>query len=197
MSAPIGGWLSDSLMGRYWAVIFGKIIYIIGYILLTLLSFDSLNFLGCTCGPTKTNASFYFSVASNKTSVWATCIYIIMILIGFGVGCLRANIPPFGAEQVRAQGENIIRQFFNTYYWCINIGSLLGIGILTFIQQNIVNGFFISYIMATIALFASLISFCLGRYYYVVHRPGSSVLKNIFRIIFESAYNSCKKQESI
>ena len=197
MSAPIGGWLSDSLMGRYWAVIFGKIIYIVGYILLTLLSFNGLNFLGCTRSPIKKNSSHNCFAAGSESYVWAICIYMIMILIGLGVGCLRANIPPFGAEQVRAQGENVIRQFFNTYYWCVNIGSMFGIGILAFIEQNVVDGFFISYIMATIALFGSLISFCLGRYYYVVHRPGSSILKNIFRIIVEGVYYSCKKPESV
>ena len=197
MSAPIGGWLSDSLMGRYWTVIFGKVIYIIGYILLTLLSFNGLDFLRHKSSPIKENGSYLFSIANGQHSVWTTCIYIIMILIGFGVGCLRANIPPFGAEQVRAQGENAIRQFFNTYYWCVNIGSLFGIGVLAFIEQNVVDGFFISYILATTALFASLISFCLGRYYYVVHRPGSSVIKDIFRIIIEGVYNSCKKQESV
>jgi len=185
LSAPIGGWISDSLIGRYWTVIVGIVVYIIGYVLLTLLSVNGLEFLGCSGNCT--NEGYSCSI----------CVYVIMILIGCGVGCLRANIPPFGAEQVRAKGENAVRQFFNAYYWCVNIGSLFGIGILAFVEQNVANGFFISYIMATVALFTSLISFCCGKYYYVIHRPTSSTIQNVFKIIGEGIYNRLKKQGSI
>ena len=175
MCSPIGGWFSDSLVGRYWAIIFGTLLYIVGYSLLTALSLNGLTAIGCDWQPEKNSSSLCLTtgVLGLETQSCAVHVYVILVLIGFGVGFLRANVPPFGAEQVRSGGDYAVRQFFNAYYWCANIGSLLGIGILAYVEQNVENGFFFSYLTATTALVASLIFFSAGRFYYLVHRPGS------------------------
>nr|CAH0109543.1 unnamed protein product [Daphnia galeata] len=199
--SPIGGWLSDSLIGRYWAVILGSLVYIIGYCLLTALSINGLTSMGCDWKSENdslvTNTKFHWLILGNESHPCSVHVYVILVLIGFGVGFLRANIPPFGAEQVRAGGDNAVRQFFNAYYWCVNIGGLIGIGVLAYVEQNVENGFFISYLIATTALCASLIIFCAGKGFYIVHRPGNSVIINVFRILGEATYNTCKKQDSV
>lgn len=227
LCSPIGGWLSDSLIGRYWAVIVGSLIYILGYSLLTALSINGLSSLGCDWRSENdsliTNSNFHWQILGKESHPCSVHVYVILVLIGFGVGFLRANIPPFGAEQVRAGGDNAVRQFFNAYYWCVNIGGLVGIGILAYVEQNMENGFFISYVVATTALCTSLLVFCAGRCFYIVHRPGNSVVVNVFRILgiqclnlFESdvhliifsvyfiflhlvegLYNTCKRQDSV
>lgn len=187
LSAPFGGWLSDSLVGRYWAVIFGSVIYILGYCLLTALSVNGLSSIGCNWQSENDSSvdsiTFHWQILGKESHPCSTHVYVILVLIGLGVGFLRANIPPFGAEQVRAGGENAVRQFFNAYYWCVNVGGFIGIGILAYVEQNVENGFFISYVTATTALCASLVIFCAGRCFYIVHRPGNSVIINVFRII--------------
>lgn len=187
LCSPIGGWLSDSLIGRFWAVIVGILIYIVGCSLLTALSLNGLTSLGCDWQSGNhsltTTSIFNWQILGNKSHHCSIHVYVILVLIGLGVGFLKANIPPFGAEQVRAGGENAVRQFFNAYYWCVNLGGLIGISVLAYVEQNIENGFFISYLVATAALFVSLIVFCVGRCFYIVHRPGSSVVVNVFRII--------------
>lgn len=174
------------MVGRYWAIIFGTILYIVGYSLLTALSLNGLTAIGCDWQPGTNNSVDLTTGVLGLLEESQSCtihMYVILVLIGFGVGFLRANVPPFGAEQVRSGGDHSVRQFFNSYYWCINIGSLLGIGVLAYIEQNVEDGFFISYITATTALVGSLIFFSAGRFYYLVHRPGSSVVFNTFRII--------------
>lgn len=166
------------------------LIYISGYSLLTALSINKLKPLGCDWRMTDINtantSNFHWHIMGTTSSPdCSTHVYVILILVGLGVGFLRANIPPFGAEQVRAGGDHSVREFFNTYYWCINLGSLLGIGGLAYVEQNIEDGFFISFLVATVALCLSLICFCAGRRYYLIHRPGSLVVFNIFRIICE------------
>jgi peptide/histidine transporter 3/4 len=191
--------------------------------LLTALSINGLTSMGCDWKSENdslvTNTKFHWLILGNESHPCSVHVYVILVLIGFGVGFLRANIPPFGAEQVRAGGDNAVRQFFNAYYWCVNIGGLIGIGVLAYVEQNVENGFFISYLIATTALCASLIIFCAGKGFYIVHRPGNSVIINVFRIlgtnlflsflskilrylipslsIGEATYNTCKKQDSV
>lgn len=105
-------------------------IYIFGYCLLTALSMNGLNSLGCEW---HSNDGNDWNIFEMKSRHCLPHIYTILILIGCGEGVVKANIPPFGAEQVRASGEFAVRQFFNAYYWCVNCGSLLvSTTILTF-----------------------------------------------------------------
>lgn len=216
--------MSDSLIGRYWAVILGSLVYIVGYSLLTALSINGLSSLGCDWQSENgsLNTNFHWQILGRESHPCSVHVYVILVLIGFGVGFLRANIPPFGAEQVRAGGENAVRQFFNAYYWCINIGGLVGIGVLAYVEQNMDDGFFISYVVATTALCSSLLVFCAGRCFYIVHRPGNSVVVNVFRILgttrsllncvvldfymfivflslnlVEGLHNTCKRHDSV
>ena len=187
LCSPVGGWLSDSLVGRYWAVILGLLFYIVGYCLLTALSINGLSSLGCDWQSENdtliSSSNFHWLILGKESHPCSIHVYVIIVLIGCGVGFLRANIPPFGAEQVRAGGENAVRQFFNAYYWSVNIGGIVSTVFLAYVEQNVENGFFISYLAATTALCASLIIFCAGRCFYIVHRPGHSVVVNVFRII--------------
>lgn len=199
--SPIGGWLSDSFIGRYWAVILGSLVYITGYTFLTALSVNGLTSMGCDWKTENdsliSNTNFHWLILGKESHPCSAHVYVTLVLIGFGIGFLRANVPPFGAEQVRAGGDHAVRQFFNAYYWCVNVGGFIGIGVLAYVEQNVENGFFISYLVATTALCASLVIFCAGKGFYIVHRPGNAVVINCFRIVGEGLYNTCKKQDSV
>lgn len=189
ISSPIGGWFADSLIGRFWTIVLGMLIYISGYSMLTALSINQLKPLGCDWPATDiksantSNVHWHIMKISAAPENCFAHIYSILVLVGVGVGFTRANIPPFGAEQVRAGGDHSVREFFNVYYWCINFGSLLGVCGLAYVEQNIEHGFFISFVVATVALGLSLICFCAGRRYYLIHRPGNLIILNVFRII--------------
>ncbi|XP_046386168.1 solute carrier family 15 member 4-like [Ischnura elegans] len=185
-SALIGGWLSDALLGRFWTIFIGFVSYIFGFALLTALSKHSLSFIGCN-----------LSEFNDTPTPCVVHVYVIVFIVGLGVGIVKANIPPFGAEQVRHGGPESMRKFFNWYYWCINVGSVIGVGALSFVEQELSNGFFWAFLSATICLFIALVCFCLARPYYLIHRPTGSLLTNIVRIIFEGIAGRFRQRRSI
>ncbi|PSN41808.1 Solute carrier family 15 member 4 [Blattella germanica] len=122
-SALGGGWLADGLVGRFWALVIGLSLYVVGFTMLTLMA------SGVLCP---------------RSPLTPSCVpqtYAILICIGIAAGTVRANIPSFGAEQVKYGGADSLRKFFNWYYWCVNTGSLLGVGALSYVAQDMPEGF--------------------------------------------------------
>jgi dipeptide/tripeptide permease len=72
-------------IGRYWAITGGLMLYITGYSLLTAMSAGWLGYLGCD---------------KHKSETCTPHIYTTIVTVGLAVGTIKANIPPFGAEQV-------------------------------------------------------------------------------------------------
>ncbi|KAG8230864.1 hypothetical protein J437_LFUL011505, partial [Ladona fulva] len=185
-SALLGGWLSDALLGRFWAIFAGFSAYILGYALLAALANNSFTFLGCDR-----------SKISDNPSPCVAHVYVILVTIGLGVGVVKANIPPFGAEQVRYGGSESMRKFFNWYYWCINVGSVIGVGALSYVEQEMPNGFFWAFVSAVICLVLALVVFCLARPYYLIHRPTGSLLTNILQIIVEGICGRFRQRHTL
>lgn len=70
-------------MGRYWALVIGLSLYVIGFTLLSVLA------SGILC---------------HRSPALPSCVpqtYGILICVGIAAGTVRANIPSFGAEQVK------------------------------------------------------------------------------------------------
>jgi len=64
-------------------------------------------------------------------------------------------------SQVEHEGQHAMRTYFNWFYWCINIGSLLAYGILGYVQQE--KSFFWGYVTPNIVLVCSVIVFISGK----------------------------------
>jgi peptide/histidine transporter 3/4 len=83
-------------------------------------------------------------------------------MIAVAVGFIKANLGPFGADQVISQGQTMVFKYFNWLYWCINLGSLTSLVLLAYIQQN--YSFFIGYLIPLIALTLSFFLFVCGMF---------------------------------
>lgn len=116
-----------------------------------------------------------------------------VVTMGFAVGVLKANLGPFGANQVYSRGQSMVFKYFNWLYWSINLGSLFAFLFLAFIQQNI--SFFVGYLIPWVALIFSFLLFLSGSGCYVKTEAEISVLSNIFRVIIE-AYRSVNRQKN-
>ncbi|XP_067014683.1 solute carrier family 15 member 4 [Anabrus simplex] len=180
-SALGGGWLADAWIGRYWALVAGLSLYVTGFSILTAAA------AGVLCNPDSTSAICIYE------------IYSVLVCVGIAAGTVRANFPSFGAEQVKYGGTDSLRRFFNWYYWCVNIGSLLGVGALSYVALDMPNGFLRAFAGTCGCLVAALVLFACGRPYYLVHRPAGSVLMNILCIIREGISGRChlRRQTSI
>ncbi|XP_071944057.1 solute carrier family 15 member 4-like [Antedon mediterranea] len=192
MFSLIGGILADSFFGRFVTIVVSFVIYIVGLVLLTLLGhavhYSKFEIL---CGNSiewvKIVVSNNPTPSTDNQPMHGNCrtpVYISLILIAIGTGMIRANISPFGGDQVKNENSNVMRAFFNWFYWAINIGAFIGIGGVSFLQQYL--NFFWGFLAPTVAIGISMIVFILGRPFYALKKPTGSVLTNIFRIVVEA-----------
>jgi len=117
------------------------------------------------------------------------------VFLAFGTGGIKANVSPFGADQVREHGPGAIQKFFNWFYWFINIGSFISFTLVVYLQQE--KGFFIGYAITAGSMFLGLITFCLSRNKYIVHPPGGSTLGDTFKVIGLAIKMSRKSEQPI
>jgi len=69
--------------------------------------------------------------------------------------------------QVSDEGQQAMRTYFNWFYWCINIGSLIAYGVLGYVQQEI--SYFWGYVAPNIVLVIALLVFVFGMFYQFMH----------------------------
>jgi solute carrier family 15 (peptide/histidine transporter), member 3/4 len=93
-----------------------------------------------------------------------------LVLYAIGAGGIKANISPFGAQQVEWLGEDAVHSFFNWYYWSVNIGGCVAYLVVIYVQQEI--GFDVGYGISVAALLVAIVIFLIPRNYYREHRHG-------------------------
>ncbi|EDO33176.1 predicted protein, partial [Nematostella vectensis] len=166
-----GGWLADTFMGRY-NVIYGScLVYFFGTVLFAAgacTTGDILNIFG--------KQTKYLSSSLRKASS-----IVALVVIAFGTGGIKANVSPFGADQVQGKGPRAVQKFFNWFYWFINIGSFLSFTLIVWVQQKYT--FFYGYAVTAISMMIGTVVFMTGRNWYVVRPPGGSVLTDTYRVV--------------
>ncbi|XP_067683314.1 solute carrier family 15 member 4-like [Haliotis asinina] len=200
VTSLFGGWLADSVFGRFKAIIVALVIYIVGYVFMPLLSpKDDRNsiLLPDVCRLHRQNGTYIVnhtrefdlgdSDSDDKNPFDEKCawlIYIVLTIIAVGNGSFKANIAPFGADQVNQEGQQTTLGFFNWFYWCVNLGAFIGLLAITWVEQ--MKSFFYGYLSACVCLSVGAIIFILGGCCYIRRPAAGSILTNIFRIIREA-----------
>ena len=171
-----GGWLADAHLGRYNTIYGSALIYIVGTLLLAAVSIRN-----------DTLQSFFHddSIAHNET--WRLVYFgIALAMIAFGTGGIKANVSPFGADQVENQGPRALQTFFNWFYGVISIGSLIALTVVVYVQQKNV---FYGYCITAGTMFLAIITFVAGRNKYLKKPPGGSQLTETVKIIYSAVKN--------
>ncbi|GFN78432.1 solute carrier family 15 member 4 [Plakobranchus ocellatus] len=109
LTAPIGGFIADKFLGRFFTIMASAIVYIAGLTVLVMASFDS----------SLLNIDEFDLNTRNSMAVAG------LVLIVVGGGGIKANVPPFGADQIRPLGDEAVTSYFHWYYFFINIGSVV------------------------------------------------------------------------
>jgi solute carrier family 15 (peptide/histidine transporter), member 3/4 len=208
VSSLIGGWVADSLMGKFYTIILSYFIYIIGYAAFPLIAYNK-NSIPNYCNSNRSivdwiiindefNQTHLTKIKDFDRSIAdESCSWIIIltvILIGVAVGFIKANLGPFGADQVMSRGQTMIFKYFNWLYWCINLGSLISFSFLAYFQQN--YSFFIGFTIPFCVLVLSFVLFLCGSGCYVKQAAEVSILSNIFRVLLE-AFRSAKRRKNL
>ena len=98
----LGGWLADSKAGKFSVILFSAVIYLFGTLLLPLGSIERND-------SNKENSQW----AANHVTTSLTfmrAVYITgLFLVAFGTGGIKANVSPFGAEQISNRGPAAIQ----------------------------------------------------------------------------------------
>ena len=166
-----GGWLADSVSGKFLAILIGVIVYLIGAILISLGSFDStVSWDGQHLVLDKTFKRGFFLCG--------------LFLVAIGTGGIKANVSPFGADQVSNKGPKAVQTFFIWFYFFINIGSSISFSIVVYVQQNI--SYFYGFLIPTLSILITLVIFLSGKNNYTIRPPTGSILSTIMKIVKEA-----------
>ncbi|XP_055877764.1 solute carrier family 15 member 4-like isoform X2 [Biomphalaria glabrata] len=160
----IGGFLADSYLGRFKTIWISSLIYIVGVFLLPAAAIEYKNWNWAELSVT------------GRTALFGTAL----VCVALGTGGIKANVGPFGAEQIESLGKDAIQTFFNWFYWVINVGALIAYAGVAYIQQEVsfAWGFFVPLVSMVLALSV----FVAVKSRYVRTRPKGSILTTGFSI---------------
>ena len=164
----IGGWVADSISGKYNAIYGSALIYLVGTALLPLVALPYAK---------------YSDDDKLGLNYQAKAIYFLfaLIFISVGTGGIKSNVSPFGAEQVQALGPGAVRTFFNWFYWFINAGSVIAFSIVVYVQVEV--NFFVGYLTPFVAMLVATFIFVIPKEKYVLCPPNGSVITDVLRVI--------------
>lgn len=149
-------------------------------VLLTLsASIDSLRPPQCPTRPCK---------PASRAQI--TFLYGALALIALGTGGIKPCVSSFGADQFDEADEKEVQKkysFFNWFFFAINMGALLGITVLVYIQAE--KGWIWGFGVPTAAMFCSIVILAAGIPYYRFQKPTGSAFTRFLQVIVASVRN--------
>ncbi|TGO10863.1 hypothetical protein BTUL_0123g00040 [Botrytis tulipae] len=169
-----GAIVADQYLGRFKAICYFAVVYMVGLLVLVLTSLPVSLQNGAGLGG-----------------------YIAAILIiGVGTGGIKSNVSPLIADQytrkrmaikVLETGERVIidptvtiQRIYLIFYWCINIGSLSLLA-TPYMERDV--GFWSAYLMCLCVFMVGFVTLLVGRKRYIVRPPKGTVITDAFKII--------------
>ncbi|KAH7844198.1 hypothetical protein Vadar_025342 [Vaccinium darrowii] len=171
----IGALIADSFAGRFWTIVVGSIIYELGLVSMTLSA--TLPHLR----PPPCPSQEHCKEASSK-QLWI--LYLSLLLSSVGSGGIRPCVVTFAADQFdmsKSKVESRKWNFFNWYYFCTGVASLMALTVVVYIQDNV--GWGLGLGIPTIVMAVSVVAFLLGSPLYKRVKPSGSPLVRLVQVI--------------
>ncbi|XP_043705620.1 protein NRT1/ PTR FAMILY 4.5-like [Telopea speciosissima] len=206
--ALLGAFISDSYLTRFKTLLLfaplvilvslslslslsQPLIWKLGFVMLTLQAYlPSLR--PPTCDDTTTSGSGQQSECKQVHGPKAAVLYIALYTIAIGEGSLRANLPPFGADQFDDDNDdddddiiNMRRRrkssYFNWLNVCISGGSVMGLTLIVWIESS--KGWTLGLALTSAVMLLGLIVLSLGFKSYRYQIPRGSPLTRMLQVL--------------
>ncbi|XP_042509291.1 uncharacterized protein LOC122084944 [Macadamia integrifolia] len=132
MFALLGGFVSDTFLGRYWTIAISILIISLGSALLSI----SCALPALRPPPCPLNSSSCIPANGFQVGVLVAALYVIAL----GQGGLKANVSGFGTDQFDDKDKKEktkMDYFFSRFYFVISLGSLLSVTVAIYVQDNV------------------------------------------------------------
>ncbi|CAM2697840.1 unnamed protein product [Rotaria socialis] len=174
--------LSDAKLGRGKTIIVGFILYLIGYLFVSLIANTSTHSFICG-NPPAINST---NIASIVNEHCVGPVIGTLMFTAIGVGAVQANMAVFGAEQ--AQEKNGKIRYFDKYIIAVNIGGIFSTLVVPYIQvgQSHPNRFFYGYLFAGVLLIVSTLLFIFGYRFYIHIPPYDTIITKVVPVIINA-----------
>ncbi|KAK8477666.1 hypothetical protein V6N11_035669 [Hibiscus sabdariffa] len=133
MLCLLGGFIADTFLGRYLTIGIFVTVQATGVTILTISTvIPGLRPPKCTRDST--------TICTPAGGIQLTILYLALYLTALGTGGLKSSVSGFGSDQFDdsdPEERSQMTNFFNWFFFFINIGSLCSVTILVYIQDNL------------------------------------------------------------
>ncbi|KAL7261849.1 hypothetical protein ACSBR1_000280 [Camellia fascicularis] len=186
--AILGAFLADAYLGRFKTIIIFSCVYAVGMVLLTLsASLDNLRPPSCATKP---------CVPKPASGPQNGFLFCALALIALGTGGIKPCVSSFGADQFDESDDKEAHKkyaFFNWFFFAINMGVLLGITLLVYLQQQ--KGWIWGFAVPSVAMFCSILILACGFRFYRYQKPMGSPFTRFLQVVVASVRNHMRGVE--
>ncbi|XP_007943212.2 solute carrier family 15 member 3 [Orycteropus afer afer] len=189
--APVGGWLADVYLGRYLSVALSLLLYLPASAVLPATAYSDGRRSFCGEMPEIPIEPACPSSGCQRASPSPYCaptLYAALLLLALASSSVRTNLTSFGADQVMDLGHHASRCFFNWFYWSINLGAVLSLLVVAFVQQNI--SFLLGYSIPVGCVGLAFFIFLFATPVFITKPPTGSQVSSMIKLVLQ---NCCPK----
>lgn len=176
----VGAFIADAYLGRFLTIIVFSFVYFGGMVMLTISArLNSLRPPVCLKPP-----------CPPATDGQTAFLYTALGLIAIGTGGIKPCVSSFGADQFDEEDDReVVKKyaFFNWFFFAINMGALLGITLLVYVQQE--KGFAWGFGIPTITMFSSILILLAGFSSYRYKKPMGSAFTRFVQVMVVAVKN--------
>ncbi|CAL1375703.1 unnamed protein product [Linum trigynum] len=172
MLCLLGGFIADTFLGRYLTIAIFATVQATGITVLTISTIvPSLR-------PPKCEKNDTVCVPADNTQLLV--LYLALYMTALGTGGLKSSVSGFGSDQFDDSDRKEKKQmtkFFNWFFFLINLGSLIAVTVLVYIQDHVGRRY--GYGICACAILTALFVFLSGTRRYRFKRLAGSPLTQI------------------
>ncbi|KAJ3674091.1 hypothetical protein LUZ60_006083 [Juncus effusus] len=205
----VGALLADSVLGRFKTIAVFSAIYLVGMTTLTISTFipsqnptpqtpstftnlpltKTLIFSSSTITNPPLTKTLIFSSSTiinpplTKTLIFFSSLYMIAL----GAGGIKPCVSSFGADQFDPTDSSERAKkgsFFNWFYFCVNLGSLMAGTVLVWVDESF--GWGLGFMVPTFFMGLAIGSFFGGMRVYRFRKPGGSPIVRVFQVMMSA-----------